>query len=102
MEGCPTLEPALWVQGWDTRLSVRGRWYATFAKSAKDPNFLYAAPPRTACAAFIKESRMKFVGSPKLNRKFGFWGTRRFVAVRKTSMVASFHGPRVGNAGGRP
>jgi HlyD family secretion protein len=36
--------------------------------------------PRTACAAFIKESRMKCVGSPKLNRKFGFWGTRLFVA----------------------
>jgi hypothetical protein len=36
---------------------------------------------------------MKFVGSPKPNRKFGFWGTRRSVAVRKTSMVAPFHGP---------
>jgi hypothetical protein len=43
-----------------------------FAKNAKDPNFLYAAPHRATCAAFIKESRMEFVGSLKLNRKFGF------------------------------
>ena len=57
-------------------------------KRRGDPDFLYAALDRTACAAFIKESRMKFVGSPKPNRKFGFWGTRRFVAVRKTSLLA--------------
>jgi hypothetical protein len=36
---------------------------------------------------------MKFVGSPKPNRKFGFWGTRSFVAVRNTSMLTPFHVP---------
>jgi hypothetical protein len=29
----------------------------------------HAAPDRTACAAFIEESRMKFVNATKLNRK---------------------------------
>ena len=29
----------------------------------------YAAPDRTACAAFIEESRMQFVNAIKLNRK---------------------------------
>jgi hypothetical protein len=36
---------------------------------------------------------MRFAGSTKPNRKFGLWGTRRFVALRKTAMVASFHAP---------
>src|ERR1700691_3719980 len=87
ISGCPTLRA--FCEGWDPRVSR----IPPFAKNAKDPNFLYAAPTRTPCAAFIKESRMKFVGSPKLNRQFGFWGTRRFVAVSKTSMRAPFHAP---------
>ena len=33
------------------------------------PNFLHEAPPTDACAAFIKESRMKFVNARKLNRE---------------------------------
>ena len=73
-------------------LEIRG--IPPFAKSAKDPNFLHAAPRRAPCAAFIKESRMKFVGSPKPNRKFGLWGTRRFVAVRKTFHVGPVSCPR--------
>ena len=36
-----------------------------------DPDFLYAAPPVFACAAFCKESRMKFLDSTKLHRKPG-------------------------------
>jgi hypothetical protein len=36
------------------------------------PNFLYAALDATACAAFIKESRMKFAN--QLHRKFGVKG----------------------------
>ncbi len=36
-----------------------------------DPDFLYAALDRTACAAFIKESRMKCTEADKLHRKSG-------------------------------
>ena len=35
----------------------------------RDPDFLYAAPDMTACAAFSKESRMKFANATKLYRK---------------------------------
>jgi hypothetical protein len=35
------------------------------------PDFLHGAPPITACAAFIKESRMKFANASKLDRKSG-------------------------------
>ncbi len=34
-----------------------------------DPDFLYAAPDITACAAFSKESRMRFANATKLHRK---------------------------------
>ena len=34
-----------------------------------DPDFLYAAPDMTACAAFSKESRMRFANATKLHRK---------------------------------
>ena len=36
-----------------------------------DPDFLYAAPDMSACAAFSKESRMKFANATKLHRKSG-------------------------------
>jgi hypothetical protein len=36
-----------------------------------DPDFLYAAPDKTACAAFSKESRMRFANAIKLHRKSG-------------------------------
>jgi hypothetical protein len=35
------------------------------------PDFLHGAPPTPACAAFIMESRMKFVNASKLDRKSG-------------------------------
>jgi hypothetical protein len=39
------------------------------------PDFLHGAPPTAACAAFIKESRMKFANASKLDRKSGVrWG----------------------------
>ena len=49
--------------------------------SAQGPDFLHGAPPRAACAAFIKESRMRCVNASKLDRKSGgtlwrTWGTR--------------------------
>jgi hypothetical protein len=33
------------------------------------PDFLFVAPDMAACAAFIKESRMKFINANKLHRK---------------------------------
>jgi hypothetical protein len=39
------------------------------------PDFLHGAPPTPACAAFSKESRMKFTNARKLDRKSGVrWG----------------------------
>jgi hypothetical protein len=39
------------------------------------PDFLHGAPPAPACAAFIKESRMKFANASKVDRKSGVrWG----------------------------
>jgi len=35
------------------------------------PDFLHEAPTTSACAAFVKESRMKFVNASKLDRKSG-------------------------------
>jgi len=36
-----------------------------------DPDFLYVGPPKTACAAFSKESRMKFASAAKAYKKSG-------------------------------
>jgi hypothetical protein len=35
------------------------------------PDFLHGAPPTPACAAFIRESRMKCVSASKVDRKSG-------------------------------
>ena len=40
-----------------------------FAQSG--PDFLHGAPPTSACAAFIKESRMRFANARRLDRKSG-------------------------------
>jgi hypothetical protein len=37
----------------------------------RDPDFLYAALDTTACAAFIKERRMKCINANQLHRKSG-------------------------------
>jgi hypothetical protein len=36
-----------------------------------DPDFLYVAPFMTACAAFSRESRMRFADANELHRKSG-------------------------------
>ncbi len=55
--------------------TVEVRGIPHLAQSARsDPDFLYAAPPMVACAAFITESRMKFVERTKPNRKSGGYG----------------------------
>jgi hypothetical protein len=38
------------------------------------PDFLDEAPPKDACAAFIRESRMKFVYARKFDRKIRVYG----------------------------
>src|ERR1700722_9013136 len=39
------------------------------------PDFLHGAPPTSACAAFIEESRIKCANASKLRRKSGVrWG----------------------------
>ena len=43
-------------------------------KRARYPDFLYATPSNAACAAFIKESRMKFANATNLDRKSGVRG----------------------------
>ena len=50
-------------------------------KKTGDPDFLYAAPDTTACAAFSKESRMKLANATNLDRKSGVaqWRDLRFL-----------------------
>jgi hypothetical protein len=43
-----------------------------------DPDFLYAAPHKSACAAFCKESRMEFLDCTKPHRKSGGSPTNLF------------------------
>ena len=54
------------------------------------PNFLFAAPKRIACAAFSKESRMRFVDPTEPYRKFGSRLFRVENAL-ETQSVRSFH-----------
>jgi hypothetical protein len=46
------------------------------------PDFLHGAPPIPACAAFIKESRMKFANARRLDRKSGVRFGERGAPVR--------------------
>jgi hypothetical protein len=56
----PTLRVV--CEGWDTRLFPAGFVLPTLAeRHGKDPNFLYAAPPRTPCAVPARRNRMKLV-----------------------------------------
>jgi hypothetical protein len=49
--------------------NCRGRNKSTLCHP--DPDFLYVAPSMTACAAFSKESRMRFANANELHRKSG-------------------------------
>jgi hypothetical protein len=60
------------------------------------PDFLHGAPPTDACAAFIEESRMKFVNARELDRKSGCtlgrtWGTR----PEPKTLVGRFNPPEL-------
>ena len=83
-DGCPILEPVCWVQGWDTtKVCIEIRCFPPLPeKRRQGPRISYCAAPATAaCAAFYKESRMKFVDPPSLTGNPGGWGTRRLVAL---------------------
>ena len=55
--------------------------YPTQAEERLDPDFPVRGPSnRTARAAFMKESRMKFINANKLHRKYGGMGDPTFVA----------------------
>ena len=46
--------------------------------------------PSSTCAAFIKESRMKYINATELRRKSGI-REQSFVTVTATSVLSSFH-----------
>jgi hypothetical protein len=65
----------------DGRVKRRDFWSLALADSSgkeakRDPDFLHEAPKKFACAAFSKESRMKFANANKLDRKSGGPGRR--------------------------
>jgi hypothetical protein len=64
------------------------------------PDFLHGAPPIAACAAFIKESRMKFASASKVNRKSGVrWGEHGAPVQGTGSLFYSRVGCRLRNKG---
>jgi hypothetical protein len=70
---------------WDTTtVCVEIRHFPTSrTKDARDPDFLHAALVMAACAAFCKESRMKFVYSTKYPRKsWGYGAPNDLFAVK--------------------
>src|ERR1700722_16861466 len=69
-DGWPTFAPAyVGRKRWATRISCHG------------------APPTSACAAFIKESRMKFANANKVYRKSG--GAQRMLLRSPTVQTKS-------------
>src|ERR1700722_14561317 len=69
-----------------SRVEVRG--IPHLPEPGRYPYFLYAVPKSATCAAFIKESRMKFLDANQLHRKYGGMGHPAFVthpAVRAKS-----------------
>jgi hypothetical protein len=60
--------PEYSFSGWQQPEKCSGRSTGLNAPGSL-PDFLYAALDTTACAAFIKESRMNFANANKLHRK---------------------------------
>jgi hypothetical protein len=78
--GCPILRA--FCEGWDTtNLDTDCRVSHPLQRTQRTRISYYAAPAMAACAAFFKESRMRFVDPTKPYRKSGGWGTRLFVAL---------------------
>jgi hypothetical protein len=94
---------------WHPARSARSSAAHICQNRASNPNFLYAALERTACAPFSKERRMKFREPTKLHRKSGIWGTRRLVKgigpnahSLDSSLAAGKSGQRYSSAKMRP
>jgi hypothetical protein len=51
------------------------------------PDFLHEVLPTSACAAFIKESRMKFANASKFHRKSGVRHGERGAPVQGTRLA---------------
>jgi hypothetical protein len=74
--GAPVL--FLWLCLSPEKLRVEVRGIPHLAKNERDARISCTLlQPSSACAAFIKESRMKFGDLTKPHRKSGVWGTRR-------------------------
>jgi hypothetical protein len=65
-------------------------WGLVFVFAGQPPDFRYAAPDTTARAAFIKESRMKFVNAANLDRKSGERSPRMLWAAVACFAVATW------------
>jgi len=68
-----------WGGGGGAGVLVRGKapWYPTLRKKREEPRISYcAAPAMAVCAAFFKESRMRFVDPTTPYRKSGGWDTQ--------------------------
>jgi hypothetical protein len=79
-----------------SRLEGEGCGIPHLAKNERDaPNFLYAALDRTACAALLKESRMKFREPRKLHRKSGMWAPGAWCGIE---LKDAFTSPRSSKA----
>jgi hypothetical protein len=50
-------------------------------KTSAMPGFPIRGTKQRPCAAFIEESRVKFINANKLHRKSGVWGTRPLLPV---------------------
>src|ERR1700685_1854139 len=87
-EGCPHIS-LVFREMWDTTDVDRSVCRITresegesngiphLAKNERDTRISCTRHQATAtCAAFIKESRMKFINANKLHRKSGVWATR--------------------------
>jgi hypothetical protein len=59
----------------------------------------YAAPDRTACAAFSKESRMEFDNATNLDRKSGIRGTKKTGEAPRLLLHSDAEGVGWGAAG---
>jgi hypothetical protein len=74
--------------GFAARFNKSDRWAAPIIFGPTYPDFLHGAPPTPACAAFIKESRMKLANTSTLDRKSGVRPGERGAPVRFPSTWA--------------
>jgi hypothetical protein len=72
-------------------MTGRAQWYPTSdQKRVRYPDFLYAAPPIVACAAFFEESRMKFGRFLQAPQEIRGYGAPRVHLQRENSKEGFF------------